>query len=268
MSPALPDHGPPDRRSASSAGFALAPIHLMLQLKAASFAVGIDVIGDRGSLKANRGGEDIHHGAMQPRRAGLAQAGGDRSGMDASLMQRFVGIDIAHASQKSLIEEQRLDLRVPFLEQLQEIVERNSQRIRTQRLRAIDEVRAPLDPAEVADVVVDQQSVIELEDGAGVGSGLSIEQELPGHAEMDGQNSAVEPDDDEFAVPFDGVHLLISHTPPQRCEILPHYMMRSELCVDDPPAGEFRRERSNDGFDFREFRHTLADRAGYRRPRL
>jgi hypothetical protein len=81
----------------------------MLLLKTAALAVGIDVIGDRRALEPNRGGENVDHCAMQPPGALVAQAGGDGAGVNAGLEQSFVGIDVAHAAQEALIEQQRLD---------------------------------------------------------------------------------------------------------------------------------------------------------------
>jgi len=95
----------------------------VLLLKAAALPVGIDVIGNRGAFEANRSGENIQHRAVQPAGARFAQAGGQGARMDASFKQRFIRIDVAHAAQESLIEQQGLDGGAPGLEQRAKIVE-------------------------------------------------------------------------------------------------------------------------------------------------
>jgi hypothetical protein len=77
----------------------------MLLLEAAALALGVHIIGDRRAFQPDRGGENVHHGGVQTRSAFLAHAGGDCAGMNARFEQRFVGIDVAHAAQKSLVQQ-------------------------------------------------------------------------------------------------------------------------------------------------------------------
>ena len=69
MRPALSHHDPADRRSANRAGLARASVDLVLLLKTAALAVGIHVVGNRRAFQPDRVGQNVDHGAMQPRPA-------------------------------------------------------------------------------------------------------------------------------------------------------------------------------------------------------
>src|SRR5579862_5986533 len=107
--------------------------------------------------------------------------------MNARLEQRFIGVYVSHAAQEFLIQQQRLDSRMAFFQQLQEILERDVKGVGSQRAGPFRQTCAPLDPAEMADVVVDQESLIELKDRTGVGGRFGIEQQLAGHSEVNRQ---------------------------------------------------------------------------------
>jgi hypothetical protein len=236
--PALSHHDPADFRPASSTRLAGAPVNLMLQLEAPLFTVGIDVVRDRRAFQTNCRGEDVDHSAVQARGALLAQAGGDGPRMDARFEQRFVGVDIAHAAQKFLIQQQLLDPRVAFLEQLQEIFHRNVEGVRAQCPGPFRQTRAPFDTSEMSNVVIDQHSLIELEDRASVSGRLGIEQELSGHAKVNRQDAVVEFQDDKFAVSRYRFHGLVAQALGEHRELLSNNVVRKELCFDDSPPGE------------------------------
>ncbi len=61
----------------------------------------------------------------------------------------------------------------------------------------------------MADVVVNQQALVELENGARVGAGFGIEQKFSGHAQVDHQYALIERENDKLAVPRHGFHKLI-----------------------------------------------------------
>jgi len=77
----------------------------------------------------------------------------------------------------------------------------------------------------MADVVINQQAAIELENGARVGAGLRIEQQLAGHAQMNHEYAAIKRDHDEFAVPFHGFYELTAQALAQRRETLADHVM-------------------------------------------
>jgi len=127
----------------------------VLQLEAALLTIRVDVIGNRRAFQSNSCRKDIDHGAMQPRGAILTQAGRHGAWVNARFEQRFIGVDVSHAAQESLIEQQRLDARLALLQQLQKIFERDVERVRTQCLSAFQQSGAPFNTAKMADVVID-----------------------------------------------------------------------------------------------------------------
>jgi len=165
--------------------------------------------------------------------------------------QRFIGVNVPHAAQESLIEQQRLDARFALLQQLQKIFERDVERVRTQCLRPLQQSGAPLNAAKMTDVVIDQQAFIKSKNGTRVRAGLLIEQQLAGHSKMDGENAVVQLEHDELAVAAHQIHRLIAHVPAQLWELLTDYMVRGKLRVQYSAARESWRQRSNDSFNFR-----------------
>ncbi len=107
--PTLAHHDPADRRSAGRARLAGASVNLVLLLEAAFLAVGVDVIGNRRAFEPNRGVENVHHGLMQTSGALPCSSWMRWRAGECAPQKRFVGIDVPHAAQKSLIEQQRLD---------------------------------------------------------------------------------------------------------------------------------------------------------------
>jgi len=223
----------------------------VLQLEAAFLTVRVDIVGNRRAFQANGGGENIDHGAMQPRGAIFFQAGRDRLRVNARFKQRFIGVDVSHAAQESLIEQQRLDARVTLLQQLQKIFERDVERVRTQRLGPFQQSGAPFDAAEMADVVINQQPFIKLKDGARVGSGFLVEQQLAGHSKMNGKDTLVQLQHDKLAVSANRFYRLIAHAPAKFGKFLADHVVRGKLGVQYRAPGEFRRQRSNHSFNFR-----------------
>jgi len=77
-----------------------------------------------------------------------------------------------------------------------------------------------------------------------------IEQQLAGHSKMNGENTLVQLEHDELAVPAYQIHRLIAHSPAQLGKFLTDYMVRGKLRVHYRAARKFRRQRSNDSFNF------------------
>jgi len=240
----------------------------VLLLKTAALAVGVNVVGNRRAFQPNRGGENIDHRSVQANGALLAQASRDGARMDARFIQRLIGVNIAHAAQESLIQQQRLDGGASRLQQLPKLVERDAERVGTERRGPFGQFFAPFDAAEMADVVINQQAAIEFENGARVRAGFGIEQQLSRHAQMDHQHAPIERENDKLAVALHGFYKLIANSLAQRREFLAHHVVREELGVDNAPPCQLRRECSNYRFNFRQLRHELRDRSECHRRRL
>jgi hypothetical protein len=69
------------------------------------------------------------------------------------------------------------------------------------------------------------------------------------------QIAALEGDHDELPVAGNGANTLACDTLRQPREALPHDVIRGELRADNVSAGKFRRNGTDDSFDFGEFRH-------------
>jgi hypothetical protein len=79
--------------------------------------------------------------------------------MDARAEQRLIGIDIAHAAQERLIEEQRLNARAAVFEARLKIGERQGQGLRTE---TVEVTGIPFHSAELPDVVEEQEIPFQL----------------------------------------------------------------------------------------------------------
>jgi len=178
---------------------------------------------------------------VQTRGPLFAQSGRNRARVNASLVESLVRVNVSHAAQKFLIQQQRFDPRLPLLKPLQKIIERDVECIRPQSLRAVQQPRAPLDSPEMADVVVNQKAFVELENSARVGARLGIEQQLAGHPQMNREHALFQLQHNELAVPPDRLHKLIANAPTKHGEFLAHHVMRRKFSIQDAPPGDLRR---------------------------
>jgi hypothetical protein len=97
-------------RLAAAAGFAGAQVDTVFKLKKAARAIGINVIRNRGTAELNGVGEDLAQRQPQAVEFGAGDAIGPTAGPDAGMKEAFVGVDVAHASEKRLVEQGRLDV--------------------------------------------------------------------------------------------------------------------------------------------------------------
>src|ERR1700733_12452701 len=116
--------------------------------------------------------------------------------MNARGEQRLIDINVSHAGQKSLIEQQRFHLRFSGAQTGAEIFEGDLQWLGTE---GRDARRVPFDAAELAWVVIQEDAVVERESAVGVRGSGRVEQQLPGHPQVYGERTLVERNDDELA---------------------------------------------------------------------
>src|SRR5262249_62013627 len=110
--------------------------------------------------------------------------------MNAGAVQRLVGVNIAHAAQETLVEQQRLDHGAPRTEAGDEGRRIERERIRSELFQARGELIAELDAAELPDIVIDQRSAVQRDNGVAVRAEFGIEQQLAGHSKMNSQDGA------------------------------------------------------------------------------
>jgi len=103
---ALPDENAFDCGAANSAGFAGALVDLEIVLKAAA---AIDPV-DAGPVAANAFLQYVTHRQQEPFGIASGEAVGEAQRVQPCLMQGLVGVDVAHACQKMLVEQQGFDL--------------------------------------------------------------------------------------------------------------------------------------------------------------
>lgn len=83
----------------------------------------------------------------------------------------------------------------------------------------------------MADVIVDQESVVELEKSACVIARLRVHEQLAGHAEMDAEGAPSEFENNEFSVAPYRMNRLLADVLSDFAEILSNDQMRKELCA-------------------------------------
>jgi len=124
--------------------------------------------------------------------------------MDSSAKQSFVHVDISESGQERLVQKQRFHACLVAAQARAKVFEADFKRLRPEPGDAARHLLAPLDAAELADVVVKQNPLIEREHGVRILAPGSVQEELASHAEMHGQSSGIERDDDELPAPPDG----------------------------------------------------------------
>src|SRR5579875_1688593 len=135
-----------------------------------------------------------------------------------------------------------------------EVGEIDTQRIGADALEQLGESFEKFDTAELTDVVIYQGSVVELEQRARVLAGCGVPQQFAGHAEVDVEDAVIEIDENLLAAPADPLNDA-SGQPLRRLRMAAaRHALRIEFGALDGAAGQMRRNRSNYGFDFGQFR--------------
>jgi hypothetical protein len=106
----------------------------MPHLKSTRTTIRIAIIQDRTSAVLDRRPQDRTHLFQQVRHLARVQRTGSSQRMDTSPVQRFVAIDVPHPRDRSLIQQQRLDLPTSR-HQIAKRPQTNRQRIRSERRR-------------------------------------------------------------------------------------------------------------------------------------
>ena len=103
------NHHPLDSRFADQAWFAFAAIHAVLELEESFLAIGVHVVGNRGSPQRNGLVEHFLYGEIQSSPLLVADRSGAAAGADSGAEQRLVGIDVSHTAEEPLIQQRTLD---------------------------------------------------------------------------------------------------------------------------------------------------------------
>jgi hypothetical protein len=93
-----------------------------------------------------------------------------------SAEQRLVGIDVAHASEKALVQQQRLHHSGVSAQRRPELFEVELEGLWTELLYSCRPFDAPFDASELPDVVIKQYANIQRENRPRVRSGFAVGQ--------------------------------------------------------------------------------------------
>jgi len=107
----------PDGGLADAAGEAGAQVYTVFKLEKPSHSAGIYIIGDRGTTKPDGVLQNLAEGAPETLQLGPGEAAGAPARTDSGMKQALVGVDVAHAREKGLIEQCCLDGQTPPPEQ-------------------------------------------------------------------------------------------------------------------------------------------------------
>ena len=86
-----------DGRRADETRLAATHVDLVLKLKEAADAVGIDVIGDRGAAELDGVAEDVHESFAEAEEFVAGEASGLTARSDAGSEERLIGVDVANS---------------------------------------------------------------------------------------------------------------------------------------------------------------------------
>ncbi len=128
-----------DQRCADAAGLALAGVDQVLELEEAGDAVRVDVVGDGGAAELDGA---VKHGlkrGVEAAELGAGEAGGLTARADAGASKGLVGVDVADAVEKRLVEQGGLDGGFAAAEESGEVGGGNGERfLAGAEVRAID----------------------------------------------------------------------------------------------------------------------------------
>ena len=124
MRPTLTDDNPDNGRWAATAFFALAAVNPQTCLIGSGLAVGVEVVLEAGSSVFQASPQHLRDGSKEPLFFFPRKGVGQPFRMDARFKQRFVGVDVAHPGDETLVQQERLDPKVSTLETFQELWER------------------------------------------------------------------------------------------------------------------------------------------------
>ena len=262
-----------DGLTADATGHSLAGVDAMLQLKKASDALGIDVIGDGGAAEGDGVCEDLLERDAEAFKLRARKRGGEAAGTDACAKEAFVGVDVADAVEQGLVEERGFDGDFAGLEEAGEVMGVDGHRLAAWaaegRLFAqVEEFEATESPG------IDKTNlpaIVEGEPGVGVrNDGLvSVgDDEASGHAEVDDplvRGGGVrcgrlrgEVADDVFADSADGQEPGAGESVLLLAQRGFHgFAIAAEPGAEDLSVQDALVNAAGNGFDFRQFGHRL-----------
>jgi len=170
--------------------------------------------------------------------------------------QRFIRIDISHSRDKRLIQQEGFDVALVALQSREKFSEIDRQRIGSGACEEIRQFVKIFEPAELADVVINESAGIELEHSARKLTRRGVPEQFASHSEMHIEDASFEFEIDLLAAPMNmsdgGAGEALGRAP----KIAACDAMRGNGSVADGLAEDMGSDRADDRFDFREFRQV------------
>src|SRR6267154_682211 len=123
------DNQSPDRRPATETALPFAPVHPMMPLIFSRLALGVKKIGNRRPARQNCLPQNVLQNTSQHLRLFLVQLRSPPHRMNLGTPQTFVRIDISDSPQHALIQQQRLDMRLPRTNTRRKLLRAHQQRL-------------------------------------------------------------------------------------------------------------------------------------------
>ncbi len=233
-------------------------------------ACRVHKVGNRGAAQANRRFENFADGAPELRELRAAELRALALRMKPRAPEALVGVDVSHAAEHVLIEQQRLDHRTPRTEPRAEFFFAHFQRVSAQQPEVLRECGFSDDgeAAKAANVRVTQlAAVIQHECGVRMkprGLVRALGDKLPRHSQVNEQGltrltrrravSGCKPQQKKLAEALHGYDLVPRKVALERRRIV-HEIGFSQTHGEDAAAHQHRTQAARDRFDFRQLRH-------------
>lgn len=176
--------------------------------------------------------------------------------MQLTCKERLIRIDVPYAANKGLIEQQSLDRRSMLFKARVELWKTDRQRVGPnffdQFWQCVEIFEAP----ELADIVVQQHSRIQINFGAGIGRSLAVPEQLARHAEMNVESATIEIEKNLFAPTSNLLNYTILQR--MRCfeETAASHSLREQRSMLNGFAGYQRRYGAHNCLDLGKLRHN------------
>ncbi len=243
-------------------------MHQELILEGPLYAVGVPEVVDRRALGLDPGAQRRDHGVAQRLALARGEALGGAQRMDAGSKQRLVGVDVADPGDLALIEQQGLDRRAAAAGQPVQVpagevrVERLNAEPGSQEVVQRGTPKSELAGAEATRVDEGDPmcAAVELEDDSRVRRRAArVQQQRPGHAQMDEQEHLVlELPHEVLAAPAEPLHVPAGDRVDDALGRQREAPARvSHLQGAQPAPLDVRREVAPDGLDLGQLGHDL-----------
>jgi len=263
----VPHHLADDQRTTIVARLSGAQVHaeLVLKIPAPVDPVEAGAVGGNARLQHGAHPRQQGGGFLQRQRVGAAQ------GVQAGAVQGFIGVNVAHPRQKGLVQQQGLKLPPGGMQALVKFpgAQVGVKRLGTQPRQHPGRVFCQPDATKLARVIKRHpRAVLEGEEDAVVRLGRQVggfHPQVAAHPQVDEQHILREVQPQVLAAPVHPLHALTGqaglkrHRTRHGNRTLPQHAGAGKMAPQDgfaaaPPVAQ----GSDNGFHFRQFRHTAS----------